>query len=209
MIEKADLVVPVPYPVRDFSSLRRLEEIPDPLLLAHLGLYEGYVKNVNLLNQSLKKSEQGSPEWSEMKRRMGFELGGLRLHELYFENLAPGGSDLPRTLEDFLASTWGSFKHWKDEFEAVAQLRGVGWAILYQDPAGGRLSNHWINLHEEGHPPGFTPLLVMDVWEHAFAGMNRSSYIAAFFKNLRWDCVEARGAGALVERVLPGTRNLY
>jgi hypothetical protein len=90
--------------------------------------------------------------------------------------------------------------------EAVAQLRGVGWAILYQDPAGGRLSNHWINLHEEGHPPGFTPLLVMDVWEHAFAGMNRSSYIAAFFKNLRWDCVEARGAGALGSRPRPPAR---
>jgi len=163
-----------------------------PLIQAHLKLYEGYVKAVNLLRQRLAASKPGSPEWSEMKRRMGFELNGLRLHELYFESLGAGESGPSGPLEDVLSASWGSYSAWKDEFEAIGQMRGVGWAILYRDPVDRRLSNHWIGLHEEGHPAGFTPLLVMDVWEHAFTGMDRTTYIQAFFSNVRWSVIEAR-----------------
>src|SRR6185436_444647 len=179
------------YLLRDFSKLRGLAGIPDPLVDAHLKLYEGYVKNVNLLRRQLKDAKLGTPEWSEMKRRMGFELGGLRLHELYFENLTPGGRDPAPAFEEALAASWGSFKQWQDEFEAVGNMRGVGWAILYQDPEGGRLSNHWIGLHEDGHPPGFRPLLVVDVWEHAYSGMTRSEYLSALSDNLDWKKVES------------------
>lgn len=185
-----------PYPLRDFGGLRGLRDLPDPLVEAHLKLYDGYVKNVNLLRRRLRATSPGSPEWSEMKRRMGFELNGLRLHELYFEQLAPQPSGRSRELEETLAASWGSAASWKEEFEATAQMRGVGWVILYRDPADGRLSNHWIGLHEEGHPAGFTPLLVLDVWEHAFTGMTRSRYLEAFFANLQWDRVAARGSAS-------------
>ena len=187
-----DLEAYAPFSLRDFSELRGLTKIPDPLMEAHQTLYEGYVRNANLLKLSLKDARLGTPEWSEMKRRLGFEIGGLRLHELYFENLTPGGSVPAPALQDVLAATWGSFQKWKDEFEAVVQMRGVGWAILYQDPVDQRLSNHWIGLHEDGHPPGFTPLLVVDVWEHAYTGMTRSEYFAALFANLDWDKVKTR-----------------
>lgn len=195
MIEKQvsfDVEAYAPFPLRDFSELRGLAKIPDSLMEAHEKLYEGYVKNTNLLRRRLKDAGLGTPEWSEMKRRMGFELGGLRLHELYFENLMPGGSDPAPAFEDALAATWGSFKKWQEEFEAVVQMRGVGWAILYQDPVGGGLSNHWIGLHEEGHPPGFTPLMVVDVWEHAYTGMTRSNYLSAVFANLNWERIKSR-----------------
>ena len=181
-----------PFFPRDFSSLRGLGGIPDALLQAHFKLYEGYVKNFNLLGVALKHAPLGSPEWCEVKRRTGFELNGIRLHELYFENLAPGGSALSPGFADALEATWGSFDHWKDEFKAVAMIRGVGWAILYMDPRTARLSNHWIGLHEEGHPAGFVPILVMDVWEHAFTGMERSEYVDAFFANLHGQAAEER-----------------
>jgi Fe-Mn family superoxide dismutase len=187
-----DVEAYAPFPLRDFSGLRGLTKIPDPLMEAHGKLYEGYVKNTNMLRRRLKDAELGTPEWSEMKRRMGFELGGLRLHELYFENLTPGGSGPAPALEDALAATWGSFRKWQEEFEAVVQMRGVGWAILYQDPVGGRLSNHWIGLHEDGHPPGFIPILVVDVWEHAYTGMTRSDYLSAVYANLDWERVKTR-----------------
>ena len=79
---------------------------------------------------------------------------------------------------------------------SVGKMRGVGWAICFQDPAPGRLSNHWITLHEHGNVAGFNPVLVMDVWEHAFlldyAPSQRGEYINAFFSNVNWRAVERR-----------------
>lgn len=186
---------PTPYLERDFSTLRGLKILKDPLIEAHLSLYKGYVSSFNSLRQHLEDTQPGTIEWSEMERRLGYEVNGLRLHELYFENLTPGESRVPRAFEETLGGLWGSFKRWQEEFEAIGQIRGVGWVILYKDPVDGRLSNHWIGLHEEGHPAGFTPLLVMDVWEHAYSGMNRSAYIKAFFMNVNWEGVGARWAG--------------
>jgi Fe-Mn family superoxide dismutase len=199
MTEKKILSEPgahAPCLMRDFSTLRGLKNLKDPLIEAHLNLYNGYVSNVNQLRQHLQEAKSGTIEWSEMERRLGFEVNGMRLHELYFENLTPGDSRVPRALEETLSGLWGSFKRWKEEFEAIGQIRGVGWVILYKDPMDGSLSNHWIGLHEEGHPAGFTPLLVMDVWEHAYTGMDRSTYIGAFFMNVNWEGVGARWAGS-------------
>jgi len=74
-------------------------------------------------------------------------------------------------------------------------MRGIGWAILYQDVTTGSLFNQWINEHETGHLAGCGPLLVMDVFEHAFMidyGLKRGDYIEAFFNNVHWDAVESR-----------------
>ena len=75
-------------------------------------------------------------------------------------------------------------------------MRGVGWAIYYQDPKTRNISNHWITLHEVGNVTGFVPLLVMDVWEHAFildyAPADRPKYIDAFFSNVDWSAAEGR-----------------
>jgi Fe-Mn family superoxide dismutase len=180
------------YVERDFGALRGLKDIPDALMEAHLKLYAGYVKNTQMLRQRLTASESASPEWSEMQRRMGFELNGLRLHELYFDHLWPGGAGVSRETASLLGESWASFDAWERDFRAIGMMRGVGWAILYRDPVTLRLSNHWITLHQDGHPAGFTPILVMDVWEHAFTGMERERYIDAFFANLNWDEVAER-----------------
>jgi Fe-Mn family superoxide dismutase len=75
-------------------------------------------------------------------------------------------------------------------------MRGVGWAIAYQDPKTGRISNHWITLHEDGNVAGYKPILVMDVWEHAFLldykPADRPKYIEAFFANVDWKAAESR-----------------
>jgi Fe-Mn family superoxide dismutase len=186
---------PATYRPRDFSTLVGLKNIPDPLVDAHLRLYEGYVKNTNLLSRRLKEVESGSPEWSEMTRRIGFEVNGMRLHELYFDNLSPRSPGPSSALRERMGGAWDSFREWESEFRAMGRMRGVGWVILYRDPVAGRLSNHWITLHEVGHPAGFTPLLVMDVWEHAYGGMDRSRYIDAFFENIHWSQVEDRLRG--------------
>lgn len=192
MSPKTTEVAPVEYKEEDYHDLRGLTGLPDALIEAHLKLYSGYVSNLNKLLQALAGTDSGGPEWAEMQRRVGFEMNGMRLHELYFENLTPGGHGVSRDIGQMLSDSWPSMSAWEKEFRAIGAMRGVGWAILYRDPLTKKLSNHWINLHQDGHPAGFTPILLMDVWEHAFTGMERARYIDAFFSNLAWETVEER-----------------
>jgi Fe-Mn family superoxide dismutase len=121
------------------------------------------------------------------------------LHEYYFDNLTPRGNTEPESTSTFRKTadaSFGSFDIWKADFVSVGQMRGVGWAICYQDPSTGHLSNHWITLHEVGNIAGYAPILVMDVWEHAFLldykPSDRGKYIEAFFSNINWGVVEGR-----------------
>lgn len=177
----------------------------------HFSLYEGYVKNTNLLTEMIlemtqKKSASGTdPAYAELTRRLGFEYGGMVLHEYYFENLtAKGRGDPGKELTQAMEKSFGGFDNWKDAFTAVGEMRGVGWAILYQDPVTKQLSNHWIALHQDGVPSGFKPILVMDVWEHAFLldykPAERGKYIEAFFSNTNWEVVSARLANPSAAR---------
>src|SRR2546422_11138724 len=106
------------------------------------------------------------------------------------EPAPPGGSGIAQAM----AESFGTVDQWVKDFHAVGEMRGVGWAILFEDPMTDRLSNHWISLHQEGVPAGFKPLLVMDVWEHAFMrdykATERKKYIEAFFRNVDWSVVE-------------------
>jgi Fe-Mn family superoxide dismutase len=143
--------------------------------------------------------EQETPAYSELKRRLGFEYNGMVLHEHYFGNLKKdGGGDAPASssFARAVAADFGSYQIWKVDFVGVGKMRGVGWAICYQDPATGCLSNHWITLHEGGNVSGYRPILVMDVWEHAFIldykPAERPKYIDAFFANVNWGEVNAR-----------------
>lgn len=186
-------------------NLSGLNGISDKQLEIHFGLYGGYVKNTNLVNEQIAEltaaGKGGTPVYAELKRRLGFEYNGMRLHEYYFGNLASSPTELSSgsTLNAAIESMYGSFDNWKSDFVKVGSMRGVGWAMLYKDPMNGNLSNHWITLHEEGHPAGFAPILVMDVWEHAFMvdykPAERGKYIEAFFSNVDWAAVESRYNG--------------
>ena len=192
------------YTPRRFDRLKDLNGISDAQIAAHLELYEGYVRNTNALNDQLaelaREGKASTPAYSEITRRLGFEHNGMRLHELYFENLTARAHLLDEKTPLFaaLAQHFRSVEAWRRNFVTVAGMRGVGWAVLYEDPETGRLSNNWITLHEHGHPAGFRPLLVMDVWEHAFMvdykATERARYIDAFFANVDWETVSERFA---------------
>ena len=151
---------------------------------------------MDLLTSILKEGKVSSPQYAELKRRMGFEFNGMRLHEYYFENLG-GKAPLNKSgkLGKKLARDFGSYEDWERDFKGTGMMRGIGWAILYQDNITGKLLNQWINEHESGHPAGCLPILIMDVFEHAFItdyGLKRADYIAAFFTNIHWAVVEGR-----------------
>jgi Fe-Mn family superoxide dismutase len=144
--------------------------------------------------------QEEMPAYSELTRRLGFEYNGMVLHEYYFDNLKRGGGigdpDGTALFAKTAASSFGSYEVWKADFVGIGKMRGVGWAICNQNPANGRLSNHWITLHETGNIAGFDPILVMDVWEHAYLldykPAERPKYIEAFFSNIDWATVEKR-----------------
>jgi Fe-Mn family superoxide dismutase len=172
----------------------------DTLLNNHFTLYQGYVTNTNklidVLAAMLKEGKAGTPEYAELKRRLGWEFNGMRLHEYYFENLGGKvGLNKAGNLGKKLAEEFGSYENWERDFRSTATMRGIGWVILYQDNLTGRLINQWVNEHDVGHPAGCAPLLVLDVFEHAFMidyGLKRADYIESFFNNINWGVVEAR-----------------
>ncbi|MDA8168883.1 MAG: Fe-Mn family superoxide dismutase [Nitrospiraceae bacterium] len=187
------------YAAKDFSGLLGIDGFSDALLKNHFTLYQGYVANTNkvldILGQMAKEGRAGTPEFAELKRRLGWEFNGMRLHEYYFGNMGASGISESGRLAGKLAGAFGSFEAWEKDFKATGSMRGIGWVVLYQDMAGGRLINFWINEHDTSHPAGCNPLLVMDVFEHAFMpdyGLKRADYIEAFFRNINWQTVEAR-----------------
>jgi Fe-Mn family superoxide dismutase len=188
------------YQAKDYNSLIGTPGLSETLLKNHFTLYQGYVTNTNkvadILATMLKEGKTATPEYAELKRRMGFEFNGMRLHEYYFENL--GGKaplDKAGKFTKKVAEAFGSYEAWEQDFRATGAMRGIGWVVLYQDNVTGGLFNQWINEHETGHFTGCAPILVMDVFEHAYMidyGLRRADYIATFFKNINWDAVERR-----------------
>lgn len=188
------------YTPKDYSKLIGIEGFSETLLKNHFALYQGYVTNTNkmldTLDAMLKEGKTGIPEFAELKRRLGWEFNGMRLHEYYFENLGgKGGINKDGKLAKKLSEDFGSYEAWEKDFKGVGTMRGIGWAVLYQDITNGKLINFWINEHDVSHPAGCNPILIMDVFEHAFMldyGLKRADYIESFFKNINWNAVEAR-----------------
>lgn len=185
------------YEPKNFDHLLGLEGFSDTLLKNHFTLYQGYVTNVNKFNEKMATLEQGSIDRAELKRRFGWEWNGMILHELYFENLTKDVKPIvsESNLCKKIVEQFGSYENWEKDFKATGAMRGIGWAILVNDKRTDALSNIWVNEHDVGHLVGATPLLVMDVFEHAFVvdyGLKKADYINAFWKGIDWREVEKR-----------------
>lgn len=191
------------YTPMQFAHLKGLKGISDDVLASHFKLYEGYVNRTNKLTETLMGMQQkgeaagANPAYAEMTRRFGFEYNGMVLHEYYFGNMKPGGSGAPGgKLKKAMEESFGSVENWLSDFKAVATMPGIGWAVTFQDPRTGWLSNHWITLHETNNIAGFTPIIVMDAWEHAFVPdykpFERAKYVDAYFSNIDYEAAEKR-----------------
>ncbi|GFO97609.1 superoxide dismutase [groundwater metagenome] len=189
------------YEPKNFDALLGTNGLSDALLKNHFTLYQGYVANTNKVSDTLcalaKEGKTTTPEYAEIKRRFGWEWNGMRLHELYFGNMVKGGKPFDKNSNLFkkINTDFGSYENWEKDFRATGAMRGIGWVVLYHDAAAGRLFNIWINEHDVGHLCGATPILVMDVFEHAYMvdyGLKKADYIEAFFKAIDWTAVGAR-----------------
>ena len=191
---------PSGYVARDFSGLVGTPGFSRTLLENHFTLYQGYVKNTNAaataLAEAAKAGTASAPAAAEIRRRFGWEFNGMRLHELYFENL--GGKDAPAKdgkAAKAIAASFGSVEAWDKEFRAVGGMRGIGWVALALDPWSNRLFNTWINEHDVGVLAACPIVLIMDVFEHAYMtdyGIKKADYIEAFMRSINWPNVEKR-----------------
>lgn len=183
-------------------DLPALDGISKESLDAHVGLYQGYVKNFNaisaLLPEYAKDSATHAHALSELIRRRSFEFGGMRLHELYFAQFEGGAQALTKDspLYKALEKDYTKVEHVLPYLGAIANMRGPGWAILYWDPVAQQFLAGFSEQQHQGHFPTLPIILALDVWEHAYlldyGAAGKQKYIDAFFKNLNWAVLEAR-----------------
>jgi len=184
------------FAVKTFN-IAELKGISKETIEDHLKLYAGYVNNTNLILQKLEELSQdptkNAYELAEVQRRFGFEYDGMRNHEIYFEALSNGRKDISKDGELYksIEYIWGSFDAWLARFKAIAMTRGIGWAILYFDKKEKFLMNAYVEDHEMGQLAGCTPILCLDMWEHAYiadyAPGGKKDYVEDFFANLNWE----------------------
>lgn len=190
------------YTVQAFD-LPPLEGISEKQVSAHLGLYEGYVKNTNHLREQIKDLEAMDKEKyayaiMELRRRLGFEFDGMRMHEYYFTQFEGGMNTIGESsaLAGALSEKYGPFDGFVSHFTTIGMTRGIGWTVLYHDPKGKTVHVAWVADHELGQLAGLPIILAMDMWEHAFMvdylPSEKKQYVEAFLKNLNWKVAEGR-----------------
>ena len=189
------------YTVREELKPSGLAGISDDQINDHWNLYAGYVAQSNALKTQLEElraaGKGAAPEYADRRRRFGFEFNGMVLHEYYFGNLKAGVTlNESSAFAEAVKKAYGSVNAWKEDFVNTGKSRSIGWAVCYFDPATGDINNHFVQLHEDGNIAGYHPIVVMDVFEHAYmvdhkAG-GRPAYIEACMANIDWDVAEKR-----------------
>jgi len=187
-------------------QIQKLKGISDKNIEEHLKLYAGYVKNANLILEHIEElspqSEKYAYELDELRRRFSFEFDAMRNHEYYFSALESGSTPLTTSgsLAKAIEQEWGSFENWLNRFKSISLTRGIGWVFLYYDQQTKRLLNQWVDEQHLGHLTGLSPVLALDMWEHAYVAdyqpSGKKQYVEDFFANLNWSVIEKTFANA-------------
>ncbi|MCA9365514.1 superoxide dismutase [Candidatus Kaiserbacteria bacterium] len=182
-------------------DIPELDGISKETIDSHIGLYQGYVKHVNLIRDKIIAFENDPDSngyaISEIQRRLGFEFCGMRNHEYYFSQFEGGAKDLPDgTLKEKIEFQWGNYETWLERFKTISMTRGVGWVMLYHDPHTDQLIQTWVDEQQLGQLTDLDIILALDMWEHSYMRdylpADKSNYVDAFFKNLNWEVVAGR-----------------
>ncbi|MCX8194010.1 MAG: Fe-Mn family superoxide dismutase [Candidatus Pacearchaeota archaeon] len=189
------------YQPKNFDHLIGISGFSEQLLKNHFTLYQGYVNNTNKLIEEMaildKDNKTQTIEFSELKRRFGWEFNGMKLHEYYFENLTKNFVSLDKNSNFYkeITKQFGSYEAWERHFKSCALIRGIGWLILFYDKTNKKFITTWVNEHNTGVLLDCVPLFVLDLFEHAYMldyGLKRADYVEAFFKVIDWKVVVKR-----------------
>lgn len=189
------------YEAKQFE-IPQLNGISEKQIEEHLKLYQGYVTHVNKLYNELVALSQDSGEnaphmMAELRRRLGFEFNGMRLHEIYFGDLEGGPKQInaESKLYEKLNQQFGSFEKWLETFKNI-HARGSGWMMLNYDPEAQRFHHNWVDFHHEGQLATLPAVVALDFWEHAYMvdylPSEKTKYIDAYLNSLNWESVAKR-----------------
>lgn len=189
------------YTTRTFA-LSELKGLSSEQIAVHLALYEGYVKHTNLILDTIQKLRTEDADGNafvinELRRRLGFEFDGMRMHEYYFEQFEGGAQPASdAALQKMVDAKYGSWDGFIAHIKEVAGTRGIGWVVVYHDPKAATLHTAFVNDHELGQLAGLPILLAVDLWEHAYMvdykPAEKKTYVEAFLENVNWSVVEGR-----------------
>ena len=188
------------YKAIDFSYLLgKVKGIDDKLMKIHFKLYEELVGATNGALKIIKDTEKEGKVnnmviYSSVQNQLGFFYNGMRLHELYFGVMTGDNMDkIDDKFLDDLNKNFGSFDAWKTDYiKDVGNIPGIGFVVLCRDKTSGRMFNNWIIEFQTGELVGVDPILVMDMWEHAYIaqfGLDLKKYKETFLKNVNWSVV--------------------
>jgi Fe-Mn family superoxide dismutase len=186
--------------IKNFDYLvGQIEGISERQLRAHFGLYQGYVKKSNALEEKLKDADPKSAnssysEYSELQRRRAVPYNGAYLHELYFENLTGKKSEPSPELKSAIETAFGRVETWIEDIRG-GMLSGHGWTLLVKSRRDGTLRNNVVEEHHSGLFIEQDILLALDGWEHAYMidyGTSKSEYIEVLINNIDWEVVNRR-----------------
>ncbi|MFD2171844.1 superoxide dismutase [Tumebacillus lipolyticus] len=190
---------PKPLPPKTLT----LKGISPRTIQEHYKLYQGYVNKANETREKLRALDvsKGNATYSDvraLKRGESYALDGVKLHELYFEQLTGAGGAPSGDLQKDILKTWGSYERFAAELKG-AGLSARGWAILAYDTDQKELFIYITDDQHDGHVVQAIPLLPMDVFEHAYYidyGTKRDDYIQTFLNNIDWSIINKRFARA-------------
>ena len=196
------------YSTKNFT-IPELNGLSKKQIDVHLALYEGYVKHTNLIMEKISQYKERDAEGNayaiaELRRRLGFEFDGMRMHEYYFEQFE-GGATAPAGESALMSAVTEKYGGW-DAFIAhikeVTGTRGIGWVIVYADPRANTLHTAFVGDHEIGQLAGLPILLAVDLWEHAYmvdyVPAEKKTYVEAFLDNVNWTVIEERFSNTLL-----------
>lgn len=186
---------------RSFANLSTVEGISQNQLNQHIELYKGYVTKINEIDAEIRgmkpdvaKVNATYHPYRELHVEQTYALNGVILHEYYFENIGGAKAAPPEMLKNVITKEFGSWENYANHLLAVG--KGMrGWAITGYNMRDHRVHNYGLDLHNQWVPVNVIPLLVLDVYEHAYMidfGTKRAAYLDAFMRNVNWQIVEDR-----------------
>jgi Fe-Mn family superoxide dismutase len=165
---------------------------------AHEKLYKAYIQHFNQASSELDTvSREDVVKLRSLKLNENYNLNAVKMHELYFSNISDMQSQIHRDSIPFmrLSRDWGSFENWQFDFRGTALAAQEGWAVLFYDPYKDKYVNCMIDGHSSNMPIGCVPILVIDMWSHAYYKDyldDKKSYVNAMMREFNWNIVEAR-----------------